>query len=96
MSFRRNKAKTDNCPECGIFVCKDYQKILYDITKQWPEEAICHKCDESYLKRSATARDASMRRDPDDEAPKARSFGQRLAEGFELLNLEDVRDRDDE
>lgn len=44
-----------------------------------------HRCSD----RATIALDAAMRRDPDTEEPRARTYGQRLHEGFKMLESDD-------
>lgn len=85
--FRRNKKSVNNCPRCGLYVCDGYQTAN-------PKGDTSHECDEEFIKRSDRVRNASMRRDPDEEAPRRRCEADRLTEGFAMLDDEDHGDDD--
>lgn len=75
---RRCGGNGDWCPICGAW----YARVLGGQGR--------HRCKPSVL----AAIDGAMRRDPDFEEPKVRrSFNQRLADGF--LMLDDERDEED-
>lgn len=94
MSFRRNKSCIHNCPECGIFVCFEYQNMLSG-TRNMSEDGDAHECDPTFLRKSKAARDAAMSRDSDYDAPRERPIAERLARGFEMLAEDDYGDIDD-
>ena len=48
-----------------------------------------HECDAEFIKKSERSRDASLRRDPDEEETRQRTESQRIAEGFEMLEEDD-------
>lgn len=81
LMFRRDKRNLNNCPICGVFVCPGYQTRTHI-----PDDVNRHECDPEFIKRSNRTRDAVMDRDYDQH--DRRSFGQRLSEGFEMLDEE--------
>lgn len=86
--FRRNKRSVNNCPDCGVFVCYNYQNLRSDCR-------VAHTCDQEFVKRSERSQDAAMRRDPDNEEPRKIPLSERLATGFQMLRDDDCDDDDD-
>lgn len=84
-AFRRNKRNVNNCPICGVFVYVGYQK-----NDDIPQYAKNHQCDPEFIKRSNRTRDAVM--DRDYEPRTIRTEAERLAEGFEMLEEDDLGD----
>lgn len=70
------------CPVCGAWLadneCLDPRVALVGGYKH-------HQCNP----RRAAARDGAMRSNPDDHEPRRRSYDQRLADGFGMLDNED-------
>lgn len=86
-AFRRNKRNVNNCPICGVFVCPGYQNRQGN---ELPEDVRNHQCDPEFVKRSNRVRDAVM--DRDYEPRTSRTEAERLAEGFEMLEEDDLGD----
>jgi hypothetical protein len=71
-----------SCPTCGAWLA-DNESLDPGIA--FDSGCKHHQCNP----RRAAARDGAMKSDPDDHEPRRRSYDQRLAAGFGMLDNED-------